>query len=79
MNYLDSESLPILELIEDCFPTHKLLLPSDPTDKHRVRQICEIINAGIQPLQSLFVLKVYLIFNGETKTYFVRSYQTYCT
>ena len=56
--FLDSESLPILELIEDAFPTHQPLLPKDPIDKHRVRHICEIINAGMQPVQNLSILQV---------------------
>ena len=53
-----SESLPILELIEECFPKSKSLLPEYSIEKHRVRQICEIINSGMQPLQSLGNLRV---------------------
>ena len=47
------ESLPILELLEETYPNAPKLLPTSPVDKHRVRQICEIVNAGMQPHQSL--------------------------
>ena len=44
------ESLPILELLEETYPDSPKLLPSCSIDKHRMRQICEVINAGMQPL-----------------------------
>jgi len=51
------ESLPIIELLETMFPETKSLIPNDPILAHRVRQICEVVNAGMQPVQNLSVLQ----------------------
>ena len=50
------ESLAILEWIEETYP-QKPLLPAAPVDRMRVRQICQIIASGIQPIQNLSVMK----------------------
>mmetsp|Transcript_16728 Transcript_16728/g.14645 ORF Transcript_16728/g.14645 Transcript_16728/m.14645 type:complete len:222 (+) Transcript_16728:48-713(+) len=55
--YTLCESLPILEYIEENHAGDAQLYPTDPFLKFRCRQICEIINSGIQPLQNLSVLK----------------------
>ena len=47
-----TESLPICEYLEETRP-ERPLLPSDPFQRFKVRRLCEQINAGIQPLQSL--------------------------
>jgi len=52
-----TESLPILELIEESFPDTPKLLPNCSMDRHRMRVICETINAGMQPLQNLSTLR----------------------
>lgn len=52
------ESMAILEWIEDVFP-HNPLLPNSPTERARVRQICQMIIAGTQPLQNLSVMRAY--------------------
>lgn len=49
------ESMAILEWLEETHPT-PALLPRDPWERARVRQLCELVNAGIQPLQNLTVL-----------------------
>lgn len=51
-----SQSMAILEYLHEKFP-EKNLIPSDPKKAAKVREICEIINSGIQPLQNLSVLK----------------------
>jgi maleylacetoacetate isomerase len=50
------ESMAILELVEELHPT-PALLPGTPTERARVRALCEMINAGIQPLQNLNVVR----------------------
>ena len=45
-----------MEYLEEAYPT-KPLLPEDTFNRFRVREICEIIGSGIQPLQNLSVLK----------------------
>ena len=50
-----SQSMAIIEYLE-LFPNPSLL-PTDPVDACRVRQICEHINTGIQPIQNLKVLQ----------------------
>jgi maleylacetoacetate isomerase len=51
-----SESLAMLEWIEERYPARPLL-PMSPEDRMRVRQISSFIISGIQPLQNLSVLK----------------------
>jgi maleylacetoacetate isomerase len=49
------ESMAILEWLEETHP-EPALFPRDPLGRARVRQLCELVNAGIQPLQNLTVL-----------------------
>ena len=53
-----SESLPIIEMLEECFPEKKSLFPKNPVDRHRARQICETVNCSMQPVQNLSVMRV---------------------
>jgi maleylacetoacetate isomerase len=55
-NQVFGESLAILEWIEETYPQNPLL-PSSPTDRLLVRQICLMIASGIQPIQNLSVLR----------------------
>jgi maleylacetoacetate isomerase len=49
-----SESIAILEWIEESFQGHQLL-PQSPLDRMRVRELTQLIGSGIQPLQNLKV------------------------
>ena len=51
-----NESMAILEWLEEEYP-ERPLLPSDPLDRAWVRQFCQGIVAGTQPMQNLIVLK----------------------
>ncbi len=46
-----AQSVAILEYLEECHPEPPLL-PRDPLARARVRQLTEVVNAGIQPLQN---------------------------
>ncbi|MCY1063599.1 maleylacetoacetate isomerase [Nannocystis sp. RBIL2] len=46
-----TQSIAILEYLEERWPTPPLL-PREPLARARVRQLTEVINAGIQPLQN---------------------------
>ncbi len=48
------QSLAILEYLEDVFPQNPLL-PKTAADRAMVRQMCEIINSGMQPFQNISV------------------------
>jgi len=50
-----TQSMAILEYLEEVYP-EKPLIPRDPLQRHKVREICEIVGSGIQPLQNLSVL-----------------------
>jgi len=50
------QSVAILEYLEEAHPEPPLL-PSDPWLRARARQLTEIVNAGIQPLQNLRVMQ----------------------
>lgn len=49
------ESMAIMHYLEETRPQLPLL-PEDPYDRCKVREICEIIVSGIQPLQNLGLL-----------------------
>jgi maleylpyruvate isomerase len=46
------ESMAIIEWLDETYPTPPLL-PEDPWARAHARQLAELINAGIQPLQNL--------------------------
>lgn len=50
------QSVAILEYLEEVHP-RPALLPRDPVDRARVRQLVEAVNSSIQPVQNLRVLK----------------------
>jgi len=51
-----SQSLAILEYLEESHPEPPLL-PGDAWERARVRELAELINSGIQPLQNTGVLE----------------------
>ena len=60
-----SQSMAILEYLDQVFPD-PALFPANPFKGAQVRQLCEMINAGIQPLQNLSLLqKIASDFNGD--------------
>ncbi len=48
------QSMAIVQYLDEVAPEHRLL-PTDPFEKAKVIQFCEIINSGIQPLHNLAV------------------------
>lgn len=52
-----TQSLPIIEFLDELFPTSHPLLPSDPLLKAHVRQFAEVINSGMQPLNNINILR----------------------
>lgn len=50
------ESMPILELLEELYPS-PALLPKTPELRAHVRGLCQIVASGIQPLQNLNVVR----------------------
>src|SRR5262249_35171120 len=59
-----TQSLPILEYLEERFPA-PAILPEDPYLRARCRALAEIVNAGIQPLQNLSTTKQVVAFGGD--------------
>jgi maleylpyruvate isomerase len=51
-----TQSMAILEYLEERFPAPPLL-PADPWLRARARQLAELVNAGIQPMQNLAFLQ----------------------
>ncbi len=51
-----AQSVAILEYLEERHPA-PALLPSHPVERARVRQMVELINSGIQPIQNLRVMQ----------------------
>ena len=54
-----TQSLAIMEFLEDYYPEKQRLLPKEAIGKAKVREISEIINAGTQPLQNLSVITLH--------------------
>ena len=50
--------MPIIEYLDETRHSGVKLLPKDPLKRQQARCLSEIINAGIQPLQNLSVLKM---------------------
>lgn len=50
-----TQSLAIMEWLEEAHPEPPIL-PAQPFERARVRQIAEIVNSGIQPMQNLSTL-----------------------
>lgn len=61
-----AQSVALVEFLEEVAPTPPLL-PAAPLDRARVRQLVEVVNAGIQPLQNLSVLQALEGNYGVTK------------
>jgi maleylpyruvate isomerase len=53
-----SQSLAILEYLEETVPTPSLL-PSEPYLRGKARQLAELVNSGIQPFQNLPLIARY--------------------
>ena len=51
-----AQSMAILEYLEERFPSPPLL-PAEPWLRARARQLAEMVNAGIQPMQNLSLLQ----------------------
>lgn len=51
-----AQSVAIMEYLEETYPEPPLL-PRDPIARARVRELVELVNSGIQPLQNLSVLQ----------------------
>lgn len=52
-----SQSMAIIEYLDEAFPSENKLFPKEPFIKAKVRQVCENINADIHPMQNLKVLQ----------------------
>ena len=51
-----AQSMAILEYLDEAHPSPPLL-PSDLLERARVRQMAEVVNSGIQPVQNLRVMQ----------------------
>ncbi len=55
-----SQSVAIMEYLEECYP-EPALLPSEPAERAKVRQLVEVVNSSIQPIQNLKVMKKIMV------------------
>lgn len=63
-----TQSLPIIEYLDERFPAPPLL-PRGLEDRARVRAIAEMVNSGIQPLQNLSTTNAVGKLGGDVKTW----------
>lgn len=61
-----SESTAILEWLEETHP-EQALLPQEPSERAVVRQIFQVVNSGIHPLQNMSVIQRYSSDESERK------------
>lgn len=52
-----SQSVAIIEYLDEAFPETLQMFPTDPYAKAKIRQFCETINSDIHPLQNLKVMQ----------------------
>jgi maleylpyruvate isomerase len=67
-----TQSIAILEYLEERFPDPPLL-PTDLVERARTRELAELVNSGIQPLQNLDVRKT-LEKSGADADSIIRGY-----
>jgi maleylpyruvate isomerase len=60
------QSMAIIEYLEQRFPEPSLL-PEDPYLAAKARQMAEIVNSGIQPVQNLRVLQAIVELGGDKR------------
>lgn len=60
-----TQSLPIIEFLDERFPETPRLLPSDPFARAQTRALAEIVNAGIQPFQNLSTTSAVKALGGD--------------
>jgi len=60
-----TQSLPIIEYLEETHPSGVSIFPKDHVKRAQARAIAEMINSGIQPLQNLSVLNALTQDKGE--------------
>lgn len=65
-----AQSMAILEYLEECHPQPPLL-PAEPWSRARARQLAELVNAGIQPLQNAPAVVGYVrdVLHGDEKAW----------
>ena len=60
-----TESMAIMEYLEETRTEGHKLLPEGALQRAQVRRMCEQINAGTQPIQNLGILKQVEAFGGD--------------
>jgi maleylpyruvate isomerase len=53
-----TQSIAIIEYLEECFP-ERPLLPAARRDRARARELAEIVNSGMQPMQNLTLQRAF--------------------
>jgi maleylacetoacetate isomerase len=76
-----TESLAIIEYLEETHPGLPALLPGSPENRARIRALAEVINAGTQPIQNIPVLERHSRDPAEQKAwareFIARGLETY--
>lgn len=62
------QSLPIIELLEERWPTPRLF-PEDLYLRARARALAELVNSGIQPFQNLSAMRRIAAMGGDDKAW----------
>lgn len=70
-----TQSLPIIEFLDERVASPSLLIPTEAYARARVRAFAEIINAGIQPLQNLAVTMRIKAMGGDDKAWIIHFMQ----
>ena len=52
-----TQSMAIMEYLDDMYPDAPSLLPKNPFKRAKAREIAEIVNSGIQPLQNIALMR----------------------
>ena len=55
-NFL-TQSIAIMEYLDEMYPNAPSLLPKNPLKRAKAREIAEIVNSGIQPLQNIALMR----------------------
>jgi maleylpyruvate isomerase len=75
VHYL-TQSLPIMEYLDERWPERPRLLPVELEARAHARGLAEIVNSGIQPMQNLTTVRAVLALGGDDKVWAQRFIQS---
>ena len=78
-NVLLRQSVAIMEYLEDAYPETQKLLPDDPVQRARIREVVEIVNSFIQPMQNKYTVEMIAEMDKELADWLPKAFKAHIT